>query len=146
MLRCLAVLVCVLVAAYGCGGDASPRDSAPDACDPTAIGRSGTAACETTLPSPSSCASSAPRYDDVAPILASRCTVCHFPGGAERARQFDTYPLAYQQRKEMLVQVYGCRMPPPCEPVLGSEERDKLLTWLVCGAAAGALPPTDGGS
>jgi hypothetical protein len=140
----IAVLCQLLVACGGAGkgGDVTP----PESCSDPGVGRAAPAAdCSVALPSRTSCAESAPRYDEIAPIVADSCTVCHFPGGVERVHQFDTYALAYEQRKAMLVQVYGCRMPPPCQETLDSEERMKLLTWLVCDAPVNSTLQ-DGGS
>ena len=93
--------------------------------------------CPSDLPPAGDCASGSPLYDDVAPIFAARCTVCHQAGGLQVTFSFDTYAAIHddpQKRTRTLTQIYGCRMPPPCAPDLSAAERKTMLEWFVCGA------------
>lgn len=84
---------------------------------------------------PSSCPSPAPSYgQDVAPIVQARCLGCHAPGGQSANIPLDSYDALHARRSQVLDQVYACRMPPAGQPQLSSDERQKLLGWLVCGA------------
>jgi uncharacterized membrane protein len=92
--------------------------------------------CPSDLPSDTDCATASPVYDDVAPIFAGRCSICHRAGGLETKFIFDTYAQIYVKatRTDVLTQIYACRMPPSCAPNLTADERATMLKWLVCGA------------
>ncbi len=90
--------------------------------------------CPNDLPPDNDCATATPVYADVAPIFASRCSVCHHSGGYETMYLFDTYDQIYANRGRILTQIYACRMPPSCAPNLSGDERATMLKWLVCGA------------
>jgi len=93
--------------------------------------------CPSDLPPDDDCATASPVYDDVAPIFAERCTICHGPSGyASPMYRFDTYAhiMSNMTNIHALTQIYGCRMPPTCAPNLAAGERQTLLKWLVCGA------------
>jgi hypothetical protein len=84
---------------------------------------------------PPSCPSSAPSYQaTVAPIINLRCVSCHSPGGQEASRPLLTYSQVYSERSAVLNQVYACNMPPVTAAWPTEQEREALLTWLVCGA------------
>jgi len=84
---------------------------------------------------PKSCPSAAPSYQTtVAPIINLRCITCHSPGGQEASRPLQTYSQVYSERSAVLNQVYACNMPPASAAKPTEEERQALLTWLVCGA------------
>ncbi len=110
--------------------------------------------CPNDLPSDVDCATASPMYQDVAPIFAARCSVCHRVGGFQTTYLFDTYAQIYVDttRTRILTQIYGCRMPPSCAPNLAAEERATMLKWLVCGAPEsrdagnGDAPVDDGAS
>jgi hypothetical protein len=92
--------------------------------------------CPMVLPPDDDCATASPVYADVAPIFASRCSVCHHAGGLEMKYVFDTYAEVHDNttiRTRILTQIYGCRMPPICAPDLSADERQTMLHWLVCG-------------
>jgi hypothetical protein len=96
--------------------------------------------CPSDLPADDDCRTASPVYDDVKPVFATRCAVCHQAGGLETLFQFDTYAQIHDdaaKRTRILTQIYGCRMPPPCAPDLSAEERKTMLKWLVCGAPEG---------
>jgi uncharacterized membrane protein len=84
---------------------------------------------------PASCPSSPPSYQGaIAPLISARCLICHSPGGQEQSIPFTTYQNVFAERSPMLDQVYACNMPPAGAQQLSSQERNLLLTWLVCGA------------
>lgn len=98
------------------------------------------AACGSSGPScpndlPASCPSPAPSYQSmIAPLISARCLICHSPGGQEASIPFTTYQNVFAERSPMLNQVYACYMPPTGAQPLSAQERNQLLTWLVCGA------------
>ena len=107
-----------------------------DAAPPCLPDPDGPANCTAVLPPDDDCPDAAPSYTaEVAAIIATRCTVCHRPGGVGAAIQFDTYAKINRNSNaiHMLTQVYMCRMPPACADALTASERQKLLQWLVCG-------------
>ena len=84
---------------------------------------------------PASCAATPPSYArDVAPILASKCVVCHGPGGVESNRDLSSYDHVHALRSSVLNQVHACAMPPADGEALTAPERATLLGWLVCSA------------
>lgn len=84
---------------------------------------------------PASCPAQFPSYTkDIAPIIKDRCSMCHAPGGQEMNKPLVTYQDVYGRRTSVLDQVYACRMPLAGAPQLTLDEREKLLTWLVCDA------------
>jgi mono/diheme cytochrome c family protein len=94
---------------------------------------SSPATCPNDLPA--SCAATPPSYArDVAPIVASKCVVCHGPGGVESNRDLSTYDHVHTLRSSVLNQVHACAMPPADGEALTAAERATLLGWLVCSA------------
>jgi len=92
--------------------------------------------CPAGLPDGGDCPTASPAYDDVAPIFAARCTICHHPGGLETRFQFDSYSAIHDTptiRSDIFFQIYSCRMPPSCAPNLHPDERSALLEWFICG-------------
>ncbi len=126
-----------------CSGKETPDGT--DACVPGPDSSFGTPRpnCPADLPVDTDCTTAAPFYEDVAPIIERRCTVCHHPGGLEGTLRFGTYEDAFLLRQKMLFQVYSCRMPPSCAPDLTSDERQIMLKWFVCGAPATADAGSD---
>lgn len=118
--RLAAALGSVLLAASGCSGEAPRADL-------------GSSLCPNDLPP--SCPPSFPSYQaDIAPLLKRSCTECHSATGTVPNRPLDNYNSVYAQRQGVLTQVYACRMPPPGSPAMSLEDRQQLLTWLVCKA------------
>jgi len=110
-----ATVVLFVRASLGCGPDAS-------------------GSCPQDLPD--QCPSAVPSFKtDVEPIFERRCWHCHANGGPEAAsHNFSTYDNIYAQRSAILNQVYACHMPPAGQTPPTSDERAKLLAWLVCKA------------
>jgi hypothetical protein len=144
----IVVSACALLAACG-GGDppAGPADAGGEPADadlaacvadgPVGMPRPN---CPNDLPHDDDCATASPVYDDVAPIFAARCQICHHAGGLETVYHFDTYAEIHDNtaiRSLILTQIYSCRMPPPCAPNLSADERATMLKWFVCGAPEG---------
>jgi uncharacterized membrane protein len=140
MLRILGtVSACAMLAA--CASKNEPQDGGVDLATCVAHGPIGTprANCPSDLPPDDDCATASPVYDDVAPIFAARCRICHAAGGLETAHLFDTYAQIHDNtmiRADILTQIYNCRMPPSCAPDLSADERKTMLKWFVCGAPA----------
>lgn len=81
------------------------------------------------------CPASAPSYQTViAPILAQRCQGCHYPQNPFSSVVLSDYERVFAARRTALTLVYGCRMPPAEGTPLSADERQALLSWLVCGA------------
>ncbi len=135
-----------------CNGSAAPNGDGPEAdadlpgCvadGPIGIPRSG---CPSDLPADDDCPTASPFYEQVAPIFATRCAICHGASGLETKYRFDTYAQVHDvvaTRTLILTQIYGCRMPPSCAPNLSPDERRTMLKWLVCGAPEAADAGTD---
>jgi len=103
--------------------------------------------CSHVLPAATDCPSAVPSYDgDIAPIIASRCTLCHSPSGIANTVLFDTYDQAYSWYKVMYTQIYSCLMPPSCAGALPDEERQALLKWFVCKAPRSPSQSKDAGA
>jgi hypothetical protein len=142
------------LALASCGGEPermTPADGGPSSPDlatcvadgPIGVPRDG---CPNELPTDVDCATASPIYDDVAPIFAVRCTICHRPSGLETMHRFDSYGeinASIPMRSRTLTQVYACRMPPSCAPDLSPDERSTMLKWFVCGAPENRDAGTD---
>ena len=90
-------------------------------------------ACPNDLPA--ACPTPIPSYkDDVAFVLEVHCNSCHGPGGTAADRPLLSYDDVYRQRSAVLNQIYNCHMPPVPERPLTTEQRAKVLGWLVCKA------------
>ena len=84
---------------------------------------------------PSGCSDAAPSFQrEVFPIISRRCSTCHRAGGIEPSRPYTNYDQVSVQAHDVLIQVYGCKMPPSCVAQPTSDEREALLQWLVCRA------------
>ena len=80
---------------------------------------------------PTSCVSPAPVWDDVQPIFATRCAVCH--GNIPGHWPLDTYGHVVDWNVEIRGMVLSCAMPPPDSDVtISLEERQLILQWLRC--------------
>jgi hypothetical protein len=85
---------------------------------------------------PAACPTPAPSYaNDVAPLVARRCSPCHLPGGIEaQTHDFSRYDVLFAQKGSVLGQIHACLMPPPEATPPSAAERAVLLGWIVCGA------------
>ncbi len=91
--------------------------------------------CPSDLPDDADCGTATPSYaSDIAPIFASRCAECHYPGNGQSTQVFETYQQVSSSRQTVLSQVYGCQMPSEGAEPLSADQRRLLLKWLVCGA------------
>jgi hypothetical protein len=124
----------------GASGDAEqPFDAAADAEredaarleDAAAPPDSGPPpACEVVAPTV--CPDPMPRYDDVSPIFAARCTSCH--NGSDGMWPLSTYQHVADWYGEIRAQMLACTMPPPDSgQTMPLEERLELLDWIRCG-------------
>jgi len=104
--------------------------------------QSGPSSCPT---SSASCPTPAPRYEtDVGPLIARYCSRCHSPDGGNPNVLLQGYDdvTSKSQMGHVLFQLSSCRMPPEGEPQPTAAERDLILSWFACCAAApgGACP------
>lgn len=84
---------------------------------------------------PATCPVDVPSFKTtIAPIVASRCALCHSVDGSQSGHSFATYDLVYASRSAVLNQIYACNMPPAGAAQLTLDERVAVLTWLVCGS------------
>jgi uncharacterized membrane protein len=117
MFRSIAFVLLLLTA---CSDEPDDRDA-------------GVITCPNDLPA--SCPAAPPSYaGDIRPIVDVRCSPCHFPGGAAQDKLFVTYDDVHARRRDMLNQIYNCRMPPSDAGQLSAEEREKMLAWFKCEA------------
>ena len=105
------------------------------ACSDDASGTDGgdvDANVECTVTAPTECPDPSPTYDDVEPILAERCVICH--DGLQGQWPLTTYTHVADWNAEVRAMVGSCTMPPPEEAIpMTDQEREAILTWLVCG-------------
>ena len=121
---CLVLSVSAgLAAVSGCGGSSAAQADGGSRDD---------ALCSVTAPA--GCPSPVPTYRDVQPIIAQRCVVCHGadPNGPWPLSDYDSV-VAW---KEPVAEKIGdCEMPPADAGVpMTTDERQKILSWLQCGA------------
>jgi uncharacterized membrane protein len=90
------------------------------------------AVCLATVPA--DCPDPAPAYADVAPIFTERCASCHTEDvGAPWP--LDTYERVTDWTPVVRDDLLRCTMPPSDSDVsMTSAERQRLLTWIDCGA------------
>jgi hypothetical protein len=83
---------------------------------------------------PAACPDPAPTWAaDAEPAIARACLACH-GGQGPASIVLSTWDDVSAHRREVLSQVYACRMPPDDAPPLSADDRATLLAWLVCGA------------
>jgi len=103
--------------------------------DPPDTGGSSGRDCPSDLPSRAVCDAGVPSYRlEVAPIIEQRCLGCHFEGNTLSGNVLVEHADVFGQRQTVLTRIYSCVMPPAEAAPLGSDERQVLLEWLVCGA------------
>jgi hypothetical protein len=113
----------------GCSSD-SPKPGSADAGPPDAgvvpaCGSDVTATCPNPKPS---------YKRDVAPILDAQCNNCHV-GGATGPWPLSPYEDLLHWRKQLLVSLVKCTMPPEdAGKTLSETERAKIIGWVACGA------------
>jgi uncharacterized membrane protein len=91
--------------------------------------------CPDDLPDSAGCPNTAPSYAaQVGEVIERRCAVCHYPGNNQSTKVFDDYAGIFAERRTMLTQIYGCKMPLAGAMPLSPAERKALLQWFVCGA------------
>ncbi|HEX4477509.1 MAG TPA: hypothetical protein VH142_20610 [Polyangiaceae bacterium] len=126
-----------LIVLAGCSSDGGTDSTRTEPDTTTPIdGDSGSiviaSACAPSIPK--KCPSDAPMYTaDVLPILEARCTTCH--NTKDGPWPLTDYQEVVDWRSQVLGDLAGCTMPPADAGVtLSSDERETLITWLVCGA------------
>jgi hypothetical protein len=159
VVRALRLASCLSLVSMSCSGEpplGAPTDSGtPDVdlatCVADASLRVPRPGCPSDFPTDTDCPTASPVYDDVAPIFAARCSICHRANGLETKFVFDTYAEIHDNdatRADIITQIYSCRMPPSCAPNLLLEERQVMLKWFACSAPEGHdsgadAPPAD---
>lgn len=82
---------------------------------------------------PTECPESAPRYADVAPILLSRCVICHY-GAFNGPWPLSDYQHVADWRDFVRDDILNCSMPPlEGGVVMSNSERKRILEWIRCG-------------
>lgn len=104
---------------------------APDASADDAGAEAGVFVCD--VPAPTVCPDPPPRFADVAPLFQQRCVPCHF--GAEGGPwPLITYRHVTDWYDFVRDDIRDCSMPPPDSGIpMTSDERQAVLTWLLCG-------------
>jgi uncharacterized membrane protein len=125
----VAFLVPVVTAVFGAcsGSDDSPSGGS---------GGSGSIVepVECNVTAPTACADPAPTFADVKPIFSERCVTCHNgePGGPWPLTEYEHVA---DWAQEIRGQVLACTMPPAdAGSTITTEEREKILAWIRCGA------------
>ena len=82
---------------------------------------------------PTECLEPAPRYADVAPILLSRCVICHY-GAFNGPWPLSDYQHVADWRDFVRDEILNCSMPPlEGGVVMSNSERKRILEWIRCG-------------
>jgi uncharacterized membrane protein len=104
------------------------------------------AACSSSSPQPEGCQTNAAECPspppswatDVEAIIHTRCSPCHFDGGAGTLSPYNADYSTYQgvAAHQILIHTVlaACQMPPPDAGQLTTQEKQTLLEWVVCGA------------
>jgi len=108
--------------------DAEAHDTGvPDAAKPDT---GPPPACEVVAPTV--CPDPMPRYADVSPIFAARCTGCH--NGSDGMWPLSSYQHVADWYGEIRAAMISCTMPPvDSGQTMPLEERLKILDWIRCG-------------
>jgi hypothetical protein len=103
-------------------------------CSPaSSFEKSPAALCPDDLPA--FCPEQVPSYQtNISPLLQQFCLECHSSNGEAANHDLSTYQAVFADRRNVLAQVYSCRMPPVQVPQLSTQQRKDLLTWFVCQA------------
>jgi cytochrome c peroxidase len=81
------------------------------------------------------CEGDAPSYRaEIAPMLQGRCLRCHQASAPAERWLLDDRAHVVALAASVAGQVRGCQMPPPESPPLADAERQRLLSWIACGA------------
>jgi hypothetical protein len=86
-----------------------------------------------TVEAPTVCPDPPPHYPDIQPIIERACVPCHqgLPGGNWPLLQ---YSHVADWQDIIRAQMLACTMPPPDAGVpISDEEREAILTWILCG-------------
>ena len=119
-----AVPFVALAFASACSSASAPAEESGSAATPLT--------CDVTLPT--ACPEPRVGYADVAPIFEQRCVGCH-SGDPRGPWPFTSYEHAASWANEIRAQMSKCTMPPVDAGVaMPTEEREKLLLWVRCGA------------
>jgi len=119
--------------------EAPDASATPDAAEPDAAVRPDAGgspeagpppACE--VAAPTVCPDPMPRYADVSPIFAARCTSCH--NGSDGMWPLSTYQHVADWYGEIRAQMLACTMPPlDSGQTMPTAERRAILDWIRCG-------------
>lgn len=86
-----------------------------------------------TIAAPTSCSEPVPTYEDVQPIFAERCVVCH-AGTKGGPWALDTYGHVATWRDTVRAALISCAMPPVDSGLhIPDEESLLVLQWIRCG-------------
>jgi hypothetical protein len=119
-------------------GDAE-LDPTQDARPPSASADAGARDATAVAPivcsvrAPTSCPDPAPRYADVAAVIALRCESCHSPRW-HGPWPLDRYEHVADWQDTVRANMLDCSMPPPDAGIaMADAERMVILNWLRCG-------------
>jgi hypothetical protein len=113
----------------GARSDAGAEDAAKDGGPAPEDSGPVETPCEVTPPT--GCPNPPVYYEDITPILKERCLGCHDGKGEEWP--LTSYGHAAGWTNEIRAAMNSCDMPPKdAGIVMPAEEREKILTWIVC--------------
>jgi hypothetical protein len=108
--------------------DSGAQDAARDAGSAQDSGPVETK-CEVTPPT--ACPEPPVYYEDITPILKERCHSCH--DGKGEQWPLTTYGHVTGWTNEIRAAMVSCDMPPAdAGIVMPADEREKILTWILC--------------
>jgi len=119
LLFALAAVTAACSSSGSGGGDDPGRTTAPLVCDVTL---------------PKSCSDMFVGWADVEPIFEQRCIGCH-SGESGGPWPLTSYEHVADWANEIRAQMTACSMPPVDAGIaMPTEEREKILLWVRCGA------------
>ena len=80
---------------------------------------------------PTVCPDAAPSFAaEVGPLIHTHCTVCH--GAGQQVPPLQSYADIMTAATRIFGQLHTCKMPPAPRAPLAEQDRQTIMTWLVC--------------
>lgn len=128
-----ALAFCLMLAACDESEPGAHDGGALDSPDSMVAGDAGAPLPPCSVMAPTTCPMPSPRYGDVAPIIASRCSGCH--GKVWMGPwPLDNYEHVADWADTIRANLVDCTMPPADAGVpMTNTERMEILNWIRCG-------------